>query len=199
LAQNETGLESTYAVRPVAVQVVFYVHILFSGLALLVGGLQFSRKFRQRSPRLHRWDGRTYVVSVIVSGVAASVMSLFSSVAFLGFFGFGTLAVLRTTYRGYRSARTRDVASHQAWMIRSFALTYAAPTLRIWLLMLLAVQLPFGLGGDVLAANAYAPVSFLCWTPNLIIAEYTVYRRGLPSLLHATNLRRSTVRTPVSC
>ncbi|MET0452535.1 MAG: DUF2306 domain-containing protein, partial [Mycobacterium sp.] len=36
-----------------------------------------------------------------------------------------------TTYRGYRSAREGDVAAHQAWMIRSFALTYSAPMLRL--------------------------------------------------------------------
>jgi len=61
----------------------------------------------------------------------AFVMSFVSSVAFDGFFGFGSLAVLwaSTTYRGYRAARNRDFASHQAWMIRSFALTFAAPTL----------------------------------------------------------------------
>jgi uncharacterized membrane protein len=200
LAQNDTGLSSVYAVRPLAVQVAFYLHIVFSGLALLVGGFQFSRSLRRRSPRIHRWIGRTYVVSVGMGGVTAGVMSLFSSVAFLGFFGFGTLAVLWmwTTYRGYQSARHGDFASHQAWMIRSFALTYAAPTLRIWLFILIAVQLPFGLDGGVVSANAYAPVAFLCWMPNLVIAEYIVYRRGLPSLIQVTNLVGAPAPRPAS-
>lgn len=199
LAHNGTGLASTYVVRPVAVRIAFYVHIVFSGLALAAGGLQFSRKLRRRSPRAHRWIGRTYVVSVGVGGVAAFVMSVFSTVAFLGFFGFGTLALLWmwTTYRGYRSARDRDFAAHQAWMIRSFALTYAAPTLRMWLLILLAVQVPFGTDGATAIVNAYAPVPFLCWIPNLIIAEYLVCRRGLPSIVNPTNLtRRATAGLP---
>lgn len=191
LAHNDPGLASTYAVTPVLIQVAFYVHIVFSGMALLLGGFQFSRALRRRFPRTHRWIGRTYVVSVLLGGVAAFVMSFFSSVAFLGFFGFGTLAVLWiwTTYRGYHSARNRDLAAHQAWMIRSFALTYAAPMLRIWLILLILIQLPFGLDGAVAAANAYAPVPFLCWLPNLVIAEYIIYRRGLPSLIQAANLR----------
>jgi hypothetical protein len=67
-------------------------------------------------------------------------------------------------------------------MIRSFALTYAAPTLRMWLLLLMLVQLPLGIDNAQAAVNAYAPVPFLCWLPNLVIAEYIVYRRGLPSL-----------------
>ncbi|CAN5751163.1 hypothetical protein BH10ACT9_BH10ACT9_55840 [soil metagenome] len=184
LAQRGTGLASTYAERPAVIQIVFYVHIVFAGLALLIGGFQFSRRLRRRAPRLHRWIGRTYVVSILVGGVAAFVMSFFSSVALLGFFGFGTLAVLWiwTTYRGYQSARAGDFAAHQAWMIRSFALTYAAPTLRMWLGLLLLVQLPFGVDGAQAAINAYAPVPFLCWLPNLVIAEYLVYRRGLPGL-----------------
>jgi uncharacterized membrane protein len=184
LADSETGLASTYAQRSAVVQAFFYLHIVFAGLALLVGGFQFSRKLRRRHPRLHRWIGRTYVASVLLGGVAALVMSFFSSVAFLGLFGFGTLAVLWiwTTYRGYRSARSGDFASHQAWMIRSFALTYAAPTLRMWLLLLMLVQLPLGIDDAQAAVNAYAPVPFLCWLPNLVIAEYIVYRRGLPSL-----------------
>jgi uncharacterized membrane protein len=184
LAQSETGLASTYADRPAAVRVAFYVHIVFAGLALLVGGFQFSRTLRRRSPRLHRLLGRTYVVSVFIGGAAAVVMSFYSSVALLGLFGFGTLAVLWiwTTYRGYQSARDGDFAAHQAWMIRSYALTYAAPTLRMWLLVLLVVQLPFGVDPGLAAVNAYAPVPFLCWLPNIVIAEYLVHRRGLPSL-----------------
>lgn len=195
LARADTGLASTYSQRPVVVQIVFYIHIVAAGLALLVGGFQFSRALRRRSIRLHRWIGRTYVASVAVGGVSAFIMSFFSSVALLGFFGFGTLAVLWiwTTYRGYRSIRDGDLASHQAWMIRSYALTYAAPTLRIWLLILIVVQLPLGVAPEAIAANAYAPVPFLCWLPNIVIAEYIVYRRGLPSLALGNLARRPAV------
>ena len=186
-ALGDTGLAATYAERPVAVQTAFHAHIVFAGLALLIGGFQFSRQLRRRSLTAHRWVGRTYVFSVYVGGAAAFVMSFFSSVAFLGFFGFGTLAVLWiwTTHRGLRSAREHDLASHQAWMIRSFALSYAAPTLRIWLVVLVLVQLPFGLPGDVVATNAYAPVPFLCWLPNIVVAEFIIHRRGLPSFISA--------------
>ncbi|WP_264012564.1 DUF2306 domain-containing protein [[Mycobacterium] manitobense] len=184
LAQRDTGLAGTYAERPFAIQIAFYVHIASAGLALLVGGFQFSRGLRRRSRLAHRWVGRTYVASVLAGGLSGLVMAFFSSVAFTGLFGFGTLAVLWmwSTYHGYRSARDRDFASHQAWMIRSFALTYAAPTLRLWLIILTVVQLPLGLDEAQVALNAYAPVPFLCWLPNLVVAEYLIRRRGLPSL-----------------
>ena len=35
------------------------VHIVASGLALLIGPFQFLRALRNRAPRVHRWMGRT--------------------------------------------------------------------------------------------------------------------------------------------
>ncbi|MGI3780961.1 MAG: DUF2306 domain-containing protein, partial [Janthinobacterium lividum] len=78
--------------------------------------------------------------------------------------------------------RRGDVASHRAWMIRSFALTYAAPTLRFWLFALLIPQLLLGVDFPQAYTNAYAPVPFLAWIPNLVIAEFMIRRRGLPAL-----------------
>ena len=81
-------------------------------------------------------------------------MAPFNSAGLVGFFGFGTLAVLwlATGWLAYRAIRRRDVASHRAWMMRNFALTYAAVTLRLWLGVLIAVQLlP---GGDIDSATS---------------------------------------------
>lgn len=120
----------------------------------------------------------------VLGGTAAFVMSFFSSVGFSGFFGFGSLAVVwvLTTLTAYRAIRRRDVASHRAWMMRSFALTYAAPTLRMWLGVLIAPQVLLGVPAETALATAYAPVPFLCWLPNLVVAELMIRRRGLPAL-----------------
>jgi len=184
LIPRNVGLASTYANRPLAVQVAFYAHITFAGLALLVGPFQFSKTIRSRHVRVHHVIGRIYITSVAIGGTAAFVMSFFSSVEFLGFFGFGSLAILWVvvTLRAYRAIRRGDVASHQAWMMRSFALTYAAPTLRLWLFALLIPQLLLGVPFAQAYSNAYAPVPFLSWLPNLVIVELMIRRRGLPAL-----------------
>jgi uncharacterized membrane protein len=186
LGKAGVGLASVYADRPVFIQIAFYCHISFAGLALVVGPFQFAKAIRRRNIKVHRWMGRVYVIAVALGSAAAFVMSFVSSVAFAGFFGFGTLAVLWawTTYRAYRAARNRDFASHQAWMIRSFALTFAAPTLRIWLLTLINVQLLFGHGVSAGQAfqTAYYVLPFLCWLPNIVVAELIIRRRNLPGL-----------------
>ena len=188
LAANVTGLATTYANRPAFVQGAFYIHIVSAGLALAVGPFQFAKAIRRRHLGLHRGIGRTYLVSVAFASVSGFVMAFYNSAGFVGFFGFGTLAVLWgwTSYRGYRAVRSGDIASHQAWMIRSFALTFAAPTLRLWLGVLIGILLLANRGADAdteqLMSNAYAAVPFLCWLPNIVVAELMIRRRNLPGL-----------------
>ena len=68
-------------------------------------------------------------------------------------------------------------------MIRSFALTFAAPTLRLWLGTLIAVQLLAGRTDfEQFFDDAYAVVPFMCWLPNIVVAEIMIYRRNLPGL-----------------
>lgn len=180
------GLAATYAKRPLGIQLAFYVHIVAASVALLAGPFQFSSALRRRSRALHRWTGRVYLAGVGLGAPAAFVMSFVSSIAFDGFFGFGGLALLwaGTTWRAYRAVRGGDLANHRAWMIRSFALTYAAVTLRAWLGILILLQTITADGpvdGAHVFDTAYAVLPFLAWLPNLVVAEFLIRRRGLPS------------------
>ena len=185
LAGDGVGLAPTYAGTPVFVQAVFYAHIVGGATALVLGALQFWRGLRERAPRVHRWSGRLYLAGVAVGGVAGLIIAPSSPAGYVGFFGFGTLAVLWliTGWRAYRAIRRGDVPSHQAWMIRNYALTYAGVTLRLWLPLLMMSPMLLAQPVDMGAAfeNAYAAVPFLCWLPNLVVAEWLVRRRGLPS------------------
>ncbi|GIG22385.1 hypothetical protein Cch01nite_31090 [Cellulomonas chitinilytica] len=188
LDPDRAPLASAYSQTPPVVQVALVVHVVGAAVALLTGPFQFWAGARRRFPRLHRWLGRTYLSGVLVGGLAALVMAPWNTAGMIGFLGFGSLGVLWiwTGWRAYRSIRSGDVRSHQAWMIRSFALTYAAVTLRTWTGVLVAAQ-AFAAGDgafDVDAAfqNAYYAVTFLAWVPNVLVAEWMVRRRGLPSV-----------------
>jgi len=56
-----------------------------------------------------------------------------------------------------------DTAAHWRWMVRSYALTAAAITLRIYLPRSMALHLPF--------QRAYPAIAWLCWIPNFLAAE----------------------------
>jgi uncharacterized membrane protein len=190
LGAKSAGVAPNYAHRPFAIQVTFYVHIVAASLTLATGPFQFIQALRRRRPAVHRWIGRVYLVATGFAGVAGLVMAFVSRAGIAGFFGFGGLAVLWlwTGWRGYRAIRERDVASHRAWMIRSFAVTFAAVTLRLWLGLLIGAQVLAGsqASGDRLFMNAYVVVPFLSWLPNVVVAELMIRRRDLPGLRYST-------------
>jgi len=147
-------------------------HVLGGGLALLAGGFQFSTRLRTRAPGLHRWLGRCYLVVVLfgaIGGAALATMATGGLVARVGFF---TLAILWlwSGTAAYVAIRARDIDSHRRWMVRNFALTFAAVTLRIHLPVLTA---GFGYSFEV----AYPVVAWLAWVPNLILAEWLILAR----------------------
>ncbi|MEP9392647.1 DUF2306 domain-containing protein [Gordonia sp. VNQ95] len=200
LAASDTGLAAHYATQPQWVITVLYIHMVTAGVALGIGPLQFSTYIRSRWLRGHRVVGRVYVLAVLPAGVSGLIVSAFSAAGLAGLFGFGTLALLWLTFtaRGTLWAFRGDIARHQAWMIRGFAMTYAAVTLRAWQMVLMGVIEASGGSGDVFA-RAYAPVPFLCWIPNLIVAEYLISRRGLPGLRYVVpRPTAAAVASPVS-
>lgn len=148
------------------------LHIAGGMGALLAGPWQFSQKLRARALNLHRWLGRFYLLEVALGSIAGFAMAMVSMEGLPTHFGFGIMAVLWffTGLQAYRMVRQGNIEAHRRWMIRNFALTLAAVTLRVHLPFLLAVlHWPF--------ARAYITVSWLCWIPNLLVAEWMVRRR----------------------
>ncbi len=116
-----------------------------------------------------------YLTGVAVGSAFGFYMAWLAYGGIISSLGFATLAVLwfYTGAMALREARRGRIRAHRDWMIRNFALTFAAVTLRIWLLMLSEVA-----GIDFI--NAYRTVAWLCWVPNLLIAQ-TMIRQRLPA------------------
>ncbi len=146
-------------------------HIAGGMIALGLGPFQFPQKFRTKHPAIHRWLGRVYLIAVLLGSLAGFRIAL---VAFGGLpseFGFGILAVLwlLTAAMANGTARQLRFRLHRQWMIRNFALTFAAVTLRIWLpLFTVVFRWPF--------RPSYIAISWLAWVPNMLFAEWIVAR-----------------------
>lgn len=147
------------------------VHVAGAATALLVGPLQFSSRLRARFRWIHRWIGRIYVVSCLVGGVAGFLLALGASTGPISTIGFGSLAIvwIVTTSLAWRRAMQRHFAEHRVWIVRSFALTFAAVTLRLYLPMASLLAINFD--------DAYRVISFLAWVPNLLVAELYLRHR----------------------
>jgi uncharacterized membrane protein len=151
----------------------FYVHIGAASVALLIGPYQFLARPRRSGARFHRAMGFIYATAVAIGGAAAFTIAPTSNGGPIAAAGFLTLAALwwLTTGAAVAAILRGDRASHGRWMYRSYALTLAGVALRLYLPV--AIFGPFGF------TAAYAAIAWLCWVPNLMIAEL-LSRRARP-------------------
>lgn len=152
----------------------FYQHISMGAISMLTGWTQFSKRLRKKNMAIHRILGKIYVMAVLLSGSAGLYLSFYATGGVIAGFGFGTMAVLwlSTTVMAFLTIKRGEVAAHQNWMIRSYALCWAAVTLRLWLPGLQAF-------GGMEFISAYLLVSWLCWVPNLVVAEMFFIRSSV--------------------
>lgn len=152
------------------------LHVAGSATALLVSPFQLLQRWRARQPVVHRWVGRLYVLCCTVGGVAGLVLAFGSTAGPVAGLGFGSLAVIWLTVNAlaWKAALDRRFDQHRRWMIRSFALTFAAVTLRVYLPLSQIAGLPF--------LESYRVIAFLAWVPNLMIAELYLRARARPRL-----------------
>ncbi|WP_419700797.1 DUF2306 domain-containing protein [Mucilaginibacter sp. NFX135] len=145
----------------------FYCHIFGSSIILLAGFFQFSKKVYSNRP-LHRALGKLYVFGVLFfAAPGAYVMTLFinrGKGVFASFLIQNTLWVA-FTLSAFLLVKNGKIDEHVKMMRRSYALAFAAVTLRfyIWLFTVL--------GNGVNFENNYLIIAFLSWVPNLLLVE----------------------------
>jgi uncharacterized membrane protein len=147
---------------------MFYMHITGGGIALLTGWSQFRQKFRINRLALHRILGKIYLIAVIfIGGPSGIFIAYHANGGLVSKVGFGLLGIFWWIFsaQAYLKIQQGNVDEHKQWMIRSYALTFAAVTLRI-LLPLLGMQFDF--------EEAYPLIAWLCWVPNMMFAEVII-------------------------
>ncbi|MCD9014896.1 DUF2306 domain-containing protein [Parachryseolinea silvisoli] len=144
--------------------IFFYLHIMFGGLALLIGWLQFIEALRRKYSTIHRAIGKVYVLAVWLSGFGATYIVFFAEGGVIAFFGFafGIAAWIFFTIKGYTDIRSGNVSQHKKLMLYSYATCLAAVTLRIELPLLVMLTDDFVL--------SYRIVSWISWGANLMVA-----------------------------
>ena len=115
------------------------LHVVGAMIGLIVGPGQFLLRRvtpPERAERwlpVHRWLGRTYLVSAAFAGIGGLYLSAFALGGFAASAGFRTLAAmfLGATTVAYIRIRAGNEASHREWMTRSYALMISIMLMRI--------------------------------------------------------------------
>jgi hypothetical protein len=155
----------------------FYAHIFGAATILIAGFFQFSKKV-QANKKLHRILGKIYVFGVLFfAAPGAYIMTFFihrGTGVFISFLVQDTLWVTFTLL-AFIYVKDRRIDAHVMMMRRSYALAFAAVTLRLYIWVLTV----FGHG--VAFENNYMIIAFSSWVPNLLVAELINYnnRRNL--------------------
>lgn len=151
----------------------FFIHVYASMWVLFAGFTQFSKGLLRNNPRLHRILGYIYVADVLlITGPAGLIMGFYANGGLLSRIAFVSLALLWIffTAMALLRAKQKNFKAHRNYMIRSYALTLSAITLRAW---------KYGITNTmhVPPMDVYRVVAWLGWVGNLVVAEYLIYRR----------------------
>ena len=153
-------------------RVAFFIHVYASIWALLAGFTQFSKSLLKKRPGWHRRFGYVYVINILfITGPAGLLMGFYANGGISSRIAFVMLALLWIffTAMALYKAKQKDFKAHRRYMIRSYALTLSAITLRAWKYAISnAVELP--------PMDIYRAVAWLGWVINIIIAEYIIRR-----------------------
>jgi uncharacterized membrane protein len=142
-----------------------YIHIITAALPLVIGPFLFVKKLRNKYLQVHRNAGKIYVIMILVSSVVGIYLSFYAHGGILAILGFLCLdlAWLYTTYKAFNYIRNKQQALHEEWMYRSYAVTFAALTFRMWSAIV-------GYSLDNFTVG-YVAAIWLSWVGNLIAIE----------------------------
>lgn len=160
------------------------VHFAAGGIILLLGGLQLIQSIRASYPRAHHWIGRFYIfVSMVAALGGLSFIAIRGTVGGLvmdiGFTGYGVLMFVAAV-QTLRYAMKREIATHQAWAWRLYALAIGSWLYRmdygLWLILTDWV-------GHTEQFDGWFDnfMSFFFYIPNLLIVELMIRARDQAS------------------
>lgn len=165
-------------------RIAFFIHVYASLWVLFAGFTQFSKKLLQNNPRLHRIFGYIYVTDVLlITGPAGLVMGFYANGGLFSRIAFVSLAILWIFFSAMAliRAKQKNFKAHRNYMIRSYALTLSALTLRAW---------KYGITNTMTLPpmDVYRVVAWLGWVGNLLVAEYIIYsaKKKKPRLQEAS-------------
>lgn len=126
--------------------------------------------------------GRLYVFNIVfINFPVALIMAIYANGGYPSKAAFIILDLLWFwfTLKAWMLIKRGDIIGHQNFMIRSFALTFSAITLRSWKIVLTSTT---GLS----EAEIYMIDAWLGFVPNLVVAELIIYfkMKRLSTKLH---------------
>ncbi len=152
-------------------QVAFFMHVYTSIFVLFLGMPQFSARIRIRLKSFHRLTGKLYVgIILVLAAPSGLILGYYANGGIIAQLGFLVLALLwfYFIYLAYVYARKKEFDKHRKFMLRSYALTLSAISLRLLKLGIVHIwELP---PMDITRIIAWGG-----WLLNLLTLEFVMW------------------------
>lgn len=153
----------------------FYIHVFSSLLTLCAGFTQFSSFVLKEHKKLHRLLGKIYAYNILlINFPAGMIMAFYANGELLSKIAFIILDSLWFffTLKAVIAIKGKDIKAHKRFMIRSYALTCSAITLRLWKIVLSNTF-------DIDPQTLYMIDAWMGFVPNLLFAEWLIRKLKL--------------------
>lgn len=160
-------------------RIAFFIHVYASMWVLVAGFIQFSNRIMKNLPRLHRIIGYIYIIDILfITGPAGLIMAFYANGGISSRIAFVFLALLWIMFTGiaWYYAKKGNFTEHRKYMIRSYALTLSAITLRAWKYAITNLY-HINDSWTFPPMDVYRFVAWSGWVINIIIAEYIIRRQ----------------------
>jgi hypothetical protein len=158
--------------------------VLIAVVIMGAGAMQIIPAIRRRVPVLHRWVGRSYMMSVILSSFAGlylvwdrgASVRLAQHIAI----SINALIIITCAVLAWRTARARNYSAHRRWALRTYLAASGVFFFRLGLFLWLMIhQRPVGFDaktftGPFLTTLAFAVYVFV---PLAVLQGYFVAQR----------------------
>lgn len=154
--------------------IILYIHAFTSLITLAIGPFLLSTKLRNKNKDRHKRVGKVYFLCIFFGGFTGLYLAFKATGGIISTLGFGFLSIFWIDTAGIALLKIKkgQVDHHRRWMIRNYSLTFSAVTLRIWLLIFILIA------GIDNYETSYKIISWLCWIPNILIAELYINKSG---------------------
>ncbi len=149
----------------------FYIHVISGMMVILVGPFQFLKSFRNKYLSWHKLGGKIYAYSILLLAAPTGlIMAFYAEGGLWSTVAFSIMSILWfvTTLMAVIKIKQRKIEEHKMWMMRSYALSFAAVTLRL----LVPLFSLFILDNEDLITVSTA---WLSWMLNLLVAEGMIF------------------------
>jgi Predicted membrane protein (DUF2306) len=180
---NFLGTKTDAVLYKTHFRIAFYLHITSSLVVMGMGIFQFFPVILRKFPRFHRNMGKLYIgLILLLAAPSGLVLAFYANGGLAAKVGFSIQCFVWwfTTYFAFMEIKQGNISKHIDMMLRSYAVTLAAMSLRLESYIMYYVF-------ETKPIETYLTVTWLSWVGNLLIIELCIYfglGKKLLSLTH---------------